>query len=278
MNSLRSTCIVVTACLAASAAEAATLRISDATVTGGRLIISGKTDLGGRTVVLDGQFETTAEADGSFTFRLSNYLPSTCIVRLEADDAARTAVVANCGARGVTPRGAWVRQDSYVADDLVTFKGSSWRALSENSGQRPDSDGAPWEIFVARGQTGAAGPSGAPGEPGPQGPEGVAGPAGPQGPVGPQGPRGDVGVIIGRASFNLTFTVAANSCATVATVIPGSVDGDMVVASVLSYALPTTAFISGYGVVNGNVTASLCNMSASPMNLNNLPLRLMTIR
>jgi hypothetical protein len=31
-------------------------------------------------------------------------------------------------------------------------------------------------------------------------------------------------------------------------------------------------------VVDGNVTASLCNMSATPLNLNNLPLRLMTIR
>lgn len=264
MNILRSTCSVVIACLAVSGAKAASLEISEATVTGGRLVVSGTTQPAGRKVVLDGRFEMTSDASGAFRFQRTDYLPPSCIVSLEAKNVTTTAVVANCGPRGVTPRGAWRRQDSYLADDLVTFRGSTWRALAESEGEQPGSDEAAWEQFVAKGRAGDAGPAGPAGEPGSdgaQGPAGVAGPIGPQGPVGPQGPKGDVGVIVGRASFNLTFTAAANSCSTVATVIPGSIDGDMVVASVQSYALVGAAFVTGYGVVNGNVTASLCNMN-----------------
>ena len=202
MNKLRFICMVVGLCLASSGAEAAKLKVSAAAVTGGALVVSGKTNLSGRTIVLDGLYETTSDASGAFTFRLTNYLPASCIVTLEVGDATDTAVVANCGPRGLTPRGAWRQKDSYRVDDLVTFKGSTWRAIAENKGQRPDGTEAPWEAFVSRGQQGVAGPSGAKGDPGAegptgpageQGPAGIAGATGPSGPIGEQGPAGVAG-------------------------------------------------------------------------------------
>lgn len=196
MKRLRFICIAAGLCLASSGAEAAKLKVSDAAVTGGALVVSGKTNLSGRTIVLDGLYETTSDASGAFAFRLTNYLPASCIVTLEVGDATETAVVSNCGPRGLTPRGAWRQKDSYRADDVVTFKGSTWRAIAENKGQRPDATEAPWEAFVSRGQQGAAGPSGAKGDPGaegPTGPSGDQGPAGAAGPTGSTGPAGEQG-------------------------------------------------------------------------------------
>lgn len=270
--------MVAAACLSASAAEAAKLKISDAGVTGGALVISGETNIGGRTIVLDGQFETISEPSGAFTFRLTDYLPPSCVVSVKAGDAKKTAVVANCGPRGLTPRGAWRQQDIYRLDDVVTFKGATWRALSQSKGQRPDGDSGLWEGFVLRGKPGDSGPTGATGEPGPEGPAGAVGDQGPTGPAGPQGNQGDPGVVVGRNTIAISFTIAANSCIRISTGVTGAQDGDALLISTPNGSLPDKIIMTGRGVSNGLANTTLCNQSASAFSATNFPLKFMTFR
>ena len=60
------------------------------------------------------------------------------------------------GIRGVTPRGAYSAATAYVADELVQYGGSSWRALRAVTGVTPV-EGADWTLFVSKGDPGAAG-------------------------------------------------------------------------------------------------------------------------
>jgi hypothetical protein len=134
--------------LATSAADAATVTVTDAIVRNGTLTVSGKTPQANQKVTLDDQFTTKSNGQREFTFALSDYLPPDCIVDVKADGAIGSGVVANCGPRGVSPRGAWKRGNDYLADDLVTFAGSSWRAKVANSGRRPDTHPQQWELFA----------------------------------------------------------------------------------------------------------------------------------
>jgi hypothetical protein len=158
-------------------------------------------------VRLEGQaaaaFNVTSTASRAFTFSVV-YYPSDCIVALQkltppsTLGAAVNAVVANCGARGLSPRGAWSATAQYLTDDLVTSGGSSWRA-KRNNVNKPPVAGTDWELFAQKGATGAPGaagaqgPAGAAGAAGPQGPAGATGAAGSPGPEGPEGPQGPAG-------------------------------------------------------------------------------------
>ena len=188
---------------------AAEISVTDAKVEGGRLKISGSTQTAGIKVRLDGRTAATFNVISNrttkaFAFDLV-YLPGDCIVSLAPVDAsgavgpATDAVVAYCGARGLTPRGAWNAAVNYLIDDLVTAGGSSWRAKVANIGRPPATNTAFWERFAAKGTNGAAG---ARGPAGPQGPKGDIGAAGADGapgangapgPAGPQGPTGETG-------------------------------------------------------------------------------------
>ena len=140
------------------------------------------------------------------------YHPEDCIVDLHVTDAFGPdvqAVVALCGPRGVIPRGAWSGTTFYIEDDLVTYGGSSWRALhlpvgSTNDGHTPGIDlnwSVYWEKFAAKGDTGETGPqgpqgsAGADGATGPAGADGATGPSGPQGVAGAVGPQGEPALI-----------------------------------------------------------------------------------
>ena len=114
-------------------------------------------------------------------------------------------------------KGTWSASVTYVANDAVSYQGSSYYAPSSVTlGVAPPA--APWQQIAAKGDPGATGPqgptgatgadgaTGAPGAvgptgptgaastvPGPQGPQGVAGPTGTtgaQGPIGNTGPQG----------------------------------------------------------------------------------------
>src|SRR5437660_3380329 len=90
-------------------------------------------------------------------------------------------------------KGLWSSTITYSIGDAVSFNGSSFIAIAENTAQQPDISPNQWSLLAqqgAQGQTGPQGPSGVPGQPGPQGAQGPIGPAGPQGPTGPQGPPG----------------------------------------------------------------------------------------
>jgi hypothetical protein len=64
-------------------------------------------------------------------------------------------VVANAGPAEaeIRPRGAWLTSASYVLNDVVTFRGSAFRALRASQGKIPGSTSpstaADWQVFVA---------------------------------------------------------------------------------------------------------------------------------
>ncbi len=105
-------------------------------------------------------------------------------------------------AGGLNPRGTWRETKQYQPDDLVLYRGSTWRARQTGIGNPPGADAAYWKKLAARGgegkrgprgDTGATGPRGRKGDtgnPGEQGPQGIQGPEGAQGPEGIQGPQG----------------------------------------------------------------------------------------
>ena len=205
-------------------ADAAGITVTKSEILNGRLYVSGTTLAAGQQVKLDNRFAATSNASKVFTFYIANYLPSDCIVDLVSGNATGVAVVAYCGARGLSPRGAWVSNVSYLTDDIVTFQGSSWRAKRNNLNKSPATNPTDWERFVAKGDPGQAGPAGpagaagaagSAGATGPAGATGAAGPAGPQGPVGPTGPQGPQGPSGIFATYSLsgsiTGPIAANS-------------------------------------------------------------------
>lgn len=229
---------IVIALVAPATAVAADITLLTARIQAGRLVIIGTTTAPGTRVRLEGQtspaFNVTSNEDRGFTFHLV-YYPSDCIVALQKVNPNNTlgtpinAVVADCGARGLFPRGAWLASQSYLTDDLVTAGGSSWRAKRNNVNKNPKSNPADWEKFASVGATGAAGPPGVrgphgeigptgptgqtgdEGPPGPQGPQGLPGPQGPEGPEGPQGPQGPTGGAFGALAEAVLYSGSCKS-------------------------------------------------------------------
>jgi collagen triple helix repeat protein len=113
------------------------------------------------------------------------------------------------GAPGVTFKGPYDSNQTYIANDAVGYQGSTYIATGSTTDNAPlNSDGtlnSYWALVAAKGDTGPQGiqgPKGDTGAIGPQGPQGAqgdtglqgsAGPAGPTGPTGPQGLKGDTG-------------------------------------------------------------------------------------
>lgn len=174
-------------------AGAATITVTDARIQpNGNLLVTGKTAAASQQVKLDNRFVATSTPGKVFAFNIA-YLPNDCVVALTAPGATATAVVANCGPSGMSPRGAWTATDSYQPDDLATFGGATWRARIVNLNKRPDLFPGNWERFLARGDTGPQGVRGATGATGGKGPLGPPGPAGPKGPTGNAGGTGATG-------------------------------------------------------------------------------------
>ena len=88
--------------------------------------------------------------------------------------------------------GPWRPAVSYVAGDVVRYKGASYVAVQDSKGKSPTKK-AYWGLLARDGSTGAAGAAGATGPVGTKGATGEAGPAGAQGPQGPQGQQGPQG-------------------------------------------------------------------------------------
>jgi hypothetical protein len=258
--------------------------IKNATVTGGELVVDGSTPVANQSVSLDNLYNVTSNANKVFSFHISNYLPPDCIVDLKAGAATGTAVVANCGPRGVSPRGAWLANSKYLVDDLVVFHGSSWRAKLANIGLVPDTHPGNWEQFAAKGDVGATGPKGpagakgAAGETGPQGPMGAAGP---QGPVGPQGPKGDTGITGTNNSGTISLSagaVADGHCRDFSISIGGAKAGAGLIVSAKS-ALSSGILIYGVGVQSDGVgVMKVCNFTGGTMSaLTSFPIHMVTI-
>jgi collagen triple helix repeat protein len=99
-----------------------------------------------------------------------------------------TGPAGSTGPAGMTFQGPWSIGTSYVVNDVVTFAGQSFIALTPNTSRQPP--GVEWSLIAAMGATG---PTGDTGPAGPAGPAGAAGPTGPIGPIGPTGPQGPAG-------------------------------------------------------------------------------------
>ena len=89
--------------------------------------------------------------------------------------------------------GTWKPAVSYVAGDVVRYKGASYVAVKDSKGKSPTKR-AYWGLLARDGSTGAAGAAGATGPAGAKGATGEMGAAGPQGPQGPQGTPGKPGI------------------------------------------------------------------------------------
>lgn len=103
------------------------------------------------------------------------------------------------GTNGVsfTFRGPFDPNQTYGINDVVTFHGSAYIAISASQGPNnttPDQNAAAWSLLAQAGAAGAQGPTGPQGLQGQQGPAGIQGPIGPQGLPGAPGPQGIQGL------------------------------------------------------------------------------------
>jgi hypothetical protein len=57
--------------------------------------------------------------------------------------------------------GAWTATNEYVVSNLVTYLGSTWYAVQNNTNEVPTNNPTYWGLFVSKGDTGATGPTGA---------------------------------------------------------------------------------------------------------------------
>ena len=153
-------------------------------------------------VRLDGQtapaFNKVSNASGAFSFNVV-YHPGDCIVALQRVNlngslgVTTTAVVANCGP-GTRPRGNWATSTQYEIDDLATFNGTTYQAVTRSLNRQPNLNTADWRVFAARGVAGPIGPAGPTGAVGPAGSSGATGARGPIGATGARGLRGIQGL------------------------------------------------------------------------------------
>lgn len=98
------------------------------------------------------------------------------------------------GPAGLIPRGTWDNATPYVANDLVTYNGSSYAALAGSTNNNPETSPTKWQLLSARG------PAGVDGGQGIQGPTGAEGP---QGPIGPPGADASVSdAVYDQAAWN----------------------------------------------------------------------------
>ena len=67
------------------------------------------------------------------------------------------------GDPGINFMAAWVSENEYYVDDVVTYNGSAFICIQNHSGATttPDLDTTNWAIFVSKGDTGATGATGA---------------------------------------------------------------------------------------------------------------------
>ena len=222
--------IAVFALLATSLTATASIKVTTAAISGGRLVVSGVSTTG-TSISLDGLY-TSPISGGNFSFS-KVYLPTDCIISLQVvgSSVKAQAVVANCGPKGITPLGDWSAARAYYQDDVVYYLGSSWRAIAANTAKQPNLNPTSWQLFVRQGATGPTGATGARGATGAAGPTGSAGPTGPTGPRGLQGPPGPV-------------TAKALEC------VSGATKNDVVFGSIVDMTAP--ACPAGYSAVQSN--------------------------
>ena len=169
-------------CVVTEAAEAR-IRLTDAEMLAGVLVVAGTTQHSYETITLDGKYTADSNRRHRFTFRIP-YYPSSCTVTLKTQSDERTVAVAACAAAGTAG------QPGERGPQGVAGPTGPQGAVGPQGAPGPQ---GPAGAQGAQGPQGGQGAQGPQGTPGPQGAAGVAGPAGPGGPQGPAGPRGEAG-------------------------------------------------------------------------------------
>lgn len=94
----------------------------------------------------------------------------------------------------------------YRLDDVVFRNGVSYIAVADTPTDAPSDASAQWDLFAAKGTTGARGAKGDPGPAGPTGPAGATGPAGPAGAPGAAGASAfDIWTLAGHTGTIVDF-------------------------------------------------------------------------
>jgi Collagen triple helix repeat (20 copies) len=171
---------------------AARIRLNDAEIVAGVLVVSGHTRHRYESIALDDRAARKSDRHRRFVFRIP-YYPPNCTVTLKTADDERVATIASCGAQGA--KGA-IGERGFTG--LPGPPGATGPAGAAGIAGPPGPSGPTGPQGTngpqgASGPQGPTGPAGAQGIPGPPGPNGVAGPQGPQGLPGPSGVAGAPG-------------------------------------------------------------------------------------
>lgn len=187
----RRTVLVLTFCALASASRASgDIAVDMAMITNGDLRVFGTlAPPHAASVVLDDKYDTRADQDGRFSFRIP-YYPETCVVTLRSDAVSRQAVIGYCARPPVVKQAAVA--PSRPAPVMLAAnipKGEVGPRGPQGSAGQQGPEGPQGERG-AKGEPGPAGPAGPPGPAGHAGPKGETGERGERGPAGPAGPEG----------------------------------------------------------------------------------------
>ena len=155
------------------------------------------------SVVLDDKFDTRADQDGRFAFRIP-YHPETCVVTLRSEAVSRQAVVGYCARPAVAKQAAAHPAPVMLAANTPR---SEIGPRGPQGAAGPQGPEGPQGERGAKGEPGPAGSIGPPGPVGQVGPKGPAGERGDRGPAGPAGPEGKAG------ASGITLRVQVEECA-----------------------------------------------------------------
>lgn len=167
----------------------AAITVTDAKISGGRLIVSGTSDVGD-SVSLDGYYSAEV-TNKTFSFSIV-YVPASCVISLGAPGTTTPSIraaVANCAPTPVNPMGTWSAETRYQPNDLVEREKGHYIALSNprpNVNEDPLTAPSFWRavpmphataeqtlLIGQKGERGEAGRDGAKGEKGDKGEDGV---------------------------------------------------------------------------------------------------------
>ncbi len=101
MKPLTATLALVATLFSTAAFGAVVLEITTATIANAKLTVKGIAPAANQNVKLDGQFTVKSNAQKNFTFVLTNYHPSDCVVKVTAGAKQAEGVVSNCGQSGI---------------------------------------------------------------------------------------------------------------------------------------------------------------------------------
>lgn len=167
----------------------------------------------------------------------------------------------------ITFAGSWLTTTTYPLGTAVSYLGSSYIALTANTGRPPDSSPAYWSLLAQAGTSGATGPQGLQGFNGPQGPAGPTGSAGPAGPSGP-GAALSIGTVTTTApGTQATVTNSGTSTAAVLNFnLPQGAPGTSGGGSGTSQSLSGIPFLSTLHSVSFNTKFYALNGSGAALN------------